>query len=73
MLFLFDDSHISMRSLCSDLLLRAVYFMFMMCLMKYFSSIVGVRLNPYSSVFISNLVSMLSIISISFMKFWVVV
>jgi len=67
-----NKSQISMRPLCSDMLFTPVDYIFVICLMKCFSWLVGVQSRYYSSKFISIVISMLSYCSEYFIPFWVV-
>ena len=65
------NSHISMILLCSNLLLWCVECIFVTCLTKCLSWLVGVQSSHWSNVCNSNLVSISFIISEAYMEFWV--
>jgi len=59
-----------MRPICSDLLFKPVDYIFVTCLMKCMSWLVGVQSSPYSSNFICILILLLSLSSESVIEFW---
>ena len=67
---LLSDSHISMRPLCSDMLLWLVECIFVTCLTKCLSCLVGFQSSICSSICFSIIVSMLLFIIEGFMELW---
>jgi len=55
-----NDSQLSMRPLCLDLLFTPAYYIFLIFLIKFLSWLVGVQSRSYSSNCISTIISMLS-------------
>ena len=69
---LHSDSQISMRPLCLNLLFTYVDYIFVICLTKHMSWLVGVWLRASSSIYICIIVSLLSLYSEGAIQFWVV-
>lgn len=65
-----SESQISMRPICSDLLFTLVDYIFMTCLTKCPSWLVGVQSRSYSSNCISTIIYMLSYYYEGFIQFW---
>jgi len=64
------DSQQSMRPLCSDLLFTPVDYIFVKCLTKCMSRIIGVQSISYSSNFIFTVISLLYYYSEGVIQFW---
>lgn len=67
---LLNDYQISMRPLCSDRLFKPVDYIFVTCLTKFLSWLVGVQSIPCSNNYICILIMLLSFSSKSVIKFW---
>jgi len=66
------DSHLSMRPLCLDLLFTPVDYIFVICLTKCMSWLVGFKSRSNSSNCIFTVISMLSYYSEGVIQFWAV-
>ena len=69
---LLSDSQMSMRPLCLYLLFSSVDYIFVICLTKCLSSLVGVQSRAGSSICICIIISLLSFCSKGVIQFWVV-
>jgi len=63
---------ISMRLLCLNMLFTPIDCIFVICLKKLLSWLVGVRLRACSSIYFFIIVSLLSYCSENVIQFWVV-
>ena len=69
---LLNDSQIIMRPICSDLLFKPVNYIFVTCLTKCMSWLVGVHSSPYSSACFYIVIPVSCFSSESVMEFWAV-
>ena len=67
-----SDSHISMRSICLNLLFTPIDYIFVICLMKCLSWLVGVWFRASSSIYICIIFSLLSFCFEGVIQFWAV-
>ncbi len=67
-----SNSQLSMRPLCSKLLITLVEYTFAICLMKCLSWIVGVQSRSWTSFYFSTVLSMLFYWSEEMVQFWAV-
>ena len=65
-----SDSHISMRPLCSYMLFKPVDYIFVTCLTKCLSWLVGVQCRPCPCFFKCIIVILCKFISGSVIEFW---
>ena len=69
---LHSDSQVSMSPLCLNMLFTLVDYIFMTCLTKRLSWVVGVWLRACLGIYICIIVSLLSLCSEGVIQFWVV-
>ena len=65
-----SDSQLSMIPLCLELLFTLVDYIFVICLTKCLSWLVGVHSSLCSRICVGIIVSMFLFISVNSMKFW---